>query len=260
MKFPLLVDGCLGDFFAIESQLSLETKNQIDAIFYFGTKVRIYPKMKSLCSLCFPNMEKFQTFWSKSTSLNNRHRQKQELVQSTVHALPNSLNRTLNHVVYERQLPAVYKHSTFLATKLTNVSELPKFAFIHSRSNGRNFTQKEWHIIKLLLKNRNLTGIVFGTHDEPLLPSHCLSMIGKTTLFEAIEFLKKAEMFIGISSCFSILAAKIFSEEKLIIRTTNRNVYFNHLGSTFYSPHQRQGESFSFLYLNSLETKEYKLL
>jgi len=247
----IFIDGRIGDFFAIDSLLCLEQKEQVSSVYYFESETKPYSDfIKSLFSFCFPNMENFFII-----KYSNR-KEEEKLIKEIDENLNFSLDFTIPNIVYHNPLPAIYQHSTFLESSLTNVeSNLPNdFAFIHSRSQGegRSFTKIEWDYIIRLLECRGLKGLVFGTCEEPLLPHCCTSMIGDTTLFDSIEILKKAKMFIGISSCFAILASKIFSEDDLRIRTTNENVYFNHLGSIFYAPHKRIGDAFSFLHLNSL--------
>jgi hypothetical protein len=114
-----------------------------------------------------------------------------------------------------------FQHSSFLTKTLADITQfnLKNFVFVHPKSKGKNLGG---------LKIRFIEPLVFvGTQQ---VECSGLNLIGKTTLFEAIELLKSAKHFVGINSSFAVLAAKHFDYQNLHIKicsNTNCKFYYN---------------------------------
>jgi hypothetical protein len=143
--------------------------------------------------------------------------------------------------------------SSFLTNALDcpDPGELPdSFVFIHGSTPfnsasiraRRDLTPPEWGAIVDRLEARDEVGLVVNsagaTHPgHPRLVDHS----GRTTIAQAIEILKRADGYVGIDSCFAILAAQLFKPEDLVIRT--RNPWVVAQAWWHYPPH----ETFPFL-------------
>jgi hypothetical protein len=143
--------------------------------------------------------------------------------------------------------------STFLKHQLTDIShfDLPD-DFIYCQGSTpfntpeqreqRDLKPIEWEVINTRLERDNKVALVL---DEPRgihPPKHkrLIDLVGKTTLLEAIEILKRASGFWGIASCICTLAAQLFDKDDLYIKgpemwfQCNRNVYLMpHIDTNF---------------------------
>jgi|688.fasta_scaffold90150_2 hypothetical protein len=116
-----------------------------------------------------------------------------------------------------------------------------KCNIIHSGINKcrltRNFLNTDYENIYNFLKNNNLFGVIISS-KEIIVPSEFsnlfINLSCKTTLLESIEILKVCNYYIGIDGLFSIVASKIFSEDKIFIKSNNKHLYENSM--VYYFP------------------------
>ena len=116
-----------------------------------------------------------------------------------------------------------------------------KCNILHSGINKckltRNFLNIDYQNIYNFLKNNNLFGVIISS-KEIIVPSEFsnlfINLSCKTTLLEAIEILKVCNYYIGIDGLFSIVASKIFAEDKIFIKSNNKHLYENSM--VYYFP------------------------
>jgi hypothetical protein len=104
---------------------------------------------------------------------------------------------------------------------------------------------EEWAPILDRLEQRNTFGLILNIPGgRSSVPTHprIIDWTGRTSLPQAIEILKRAKGYIGVDSCLAILAAELFEDSDLMIRTNNPYVY--RYPWLHYSPQT----DFSFLY------------
>lgn len=107
--------------------------------------------------------------------------------------------------------------------------------------NKRVFVEIDWdNTLKILSKN-NLKGVVVGI--EPLSEKYknsplLIDITCKTNILESFEILKNAIGYIGIDSCFSVIASKLFEKNNIFIKSIHshsinwKNVYFHNKNFT----------------------------
>jgi hypothetical protein len=112
-------------------------------------------------------------------------------------------------------------------------------------SCDRWIRDEEWNSVLDRLEEWGLPGLVVNLPGgKATVPDHpsLLNWSGRTTMPQAVEILKRASGYLGVDSCFAILAAQLFGPDRLAIRTNNPYVIeYPHL---HYPPHT----DFAFLY------------
>ncbi len=133
--------------------------------------------------------------------------------------------------VFPKLKPEDYNGSSFLKNTLCNLDvSLPELFFVicpygTGKHENRNFNPQDWSIVVDFLKKRNLTGIILNDRIQSVaIHDNLVDLSGKTSLLEAIEILKRAAGYIGVDSSLSVLAAKLFATENIVIKTTNMHV------------------------------------
>lgn len=94
--------------------------------------------------------------------------------------------------------------------------------------NKREFIEIDWLNTIEMLTKENTLGVVIGTLDIPdeyKKNSYLINMTGQTNIVQGFEVLKHAIGYIGIDTCYSIIASKIFPVERCIIKSVNINEY-----------------------------------
>jgi hypothetical protein len=125
---------------------------------------------------------------------------------------------------------APFYGSSLLYQSLADISKfnLPeKFIFCHTtpanRENSptRVFSDADWMKVRDISKSRNLPVVVVG-HDRTAVPDFVIDLRNKTSICEAFEILKHATMFVGIASCFAVMAAKFhFADEDMVVKVND---------------------------------------
>ena len=116
-----------------------------------------------------------------------------------------------------------------------------KCNFIHSGINKckltRNFLNIDYENIYNFLEKNNLFGVIISS-KEIIVPSNFsnlfINLSCKTTLLESIEILKNCNYYMGIDGLFSIIASKIFTQDKIFIKSNNKHLYENNM--VYYFP------------------------
>lgn len=105
----------------------------------------------------------------------------------------------------------------------------------------------------MTLDKYDLSGVVLCREKTPV-PSHLrlLDMQGRTTITEAVELLKGAAGYLGIDSWASVLAAKLFSPNRVRVKClpTSHGYSWRHV---YYAPKTE----FSFL-VRTLDVPEWQ--
>jgi ADP-heptose:LPS heptosyltransferase len=141
-----------------------------------------------------------------------------------------------------------YTDSSFLKHTLCDVSKfvLPEnYALICPYSNdkriiGRDFDEQDWSGCTAILKRLGLDGVVINDNDE-FVPEGLTNLSCQTSILESVEILKKSKAYIGVDSCLSVLAAKLFKQPNLLIKCKNQQCYDNAM--CYFAPHNE----FSFM-------------
>ena len=127
-----------------------------------------------------------------------------------------------------------YNNSSFLKHNLAQISnfDLPeKYLCIcpfstDKRISTRDFDSNDWHECVKFLKKTKLKGVVLneGFDVVPECPE-LINLSNKCDLSESVEILKSSVGYVGIDSCLSVLAAKLFQGDFLIVKTRNDHCF-----------------------------------
>lgn len=234
----ILLTGGIGDFFAIESLMTESEANSVEHIFYATRQEGTIRELLKGYPMIFPNLREqislFNAFTEPYTdlfSIGNRNKLK---------SLPLLVNGVDIDSIADFSMIVIgtefmngkrsHKGSSFLfheVVKIKNLLPSRDFVFIHPYSNNaptncRDLSQSEWDAVLIYLNRRNLVGLVVNQGNASP-PSHksIIDMTNKVNILEAIQILKESRAFIGASSCFSVLAAKIHSPNNLFVKGHN---------------------------------------
>lgn len=100
----------------------------------------------------------------------------------------------------------------------------------------RRMSKRDWeYVLQRLDKDKGMHLVVVDADraDEPPQHDRIISLVGKTTVAESIELLKKSSGYIGIDSWLSLLAAQQLKPRQLLIKLVNyhgkfwRDIYWH---------------------------------
>jgi hypothetical protein len=247
----VFISGGIGDVFAVESHLTEDERKTITTIFY-GTQ-KADPIIKLFTAL--PNYTRlkqqsqiwsdFSRFWCFYT-LN-------ECVTRIITAgrgCPESLKESRDLGIMPRFSDIKsgrmkYTGSSFLKHKLTDISRfnLPqKYIAVcpystDKRVGDRDFNGSDWVACLEILDLMGMKGVILNKgSDNPFITPQLVNLGNNTEITEAVEILKGASGYIGIDSSLSVLAAQLFVEPNLLIKSRNQHLYSNM--DCYYAPHK----------------------
>lgn len=107
------------------------------------------------------------------------------------------------------------------------------------RHPERDFNDQDWEYVKAFLTKRKCFGIVLNIGDDQI-PDHPLiiNLTNKTSFLESVEILKQAKGYVGIDSSLSVLAAKMFKQPAIAIKSNNSHCYT--WAGVYYAPQIEQ--------------------
>jgi len=228
----IFLTGGIGDIFAIDSFLSDDIKSNIETICYATKQSQVLQKLFSVLP-CY-NIKKHVVVWddfserpyiANKADCQSDHPEFLNAVDFGIFTIFPQF--AAGHVAYNK--------SSWLNYKLSDISiDLPiEYVVIcpYASSNfrnldgsiyegvSRNLLTSDWEEVIRFLERKKITGVVLNDKREPV-PDHpsIIDCSGQTDIFESIEILKKGKYFIGADSSFSILAAKLFDVQHLMIK------------------------------------------
>jgi hypothetical protein len=217
----------LGDFALIESHMSESERDSIEEILY-GFFDKQSQALRDLIEAC----PRFDHVRHGYLSYPTERRKGYESTYA---------NAGILHL-------KTFTGSSFLKYPLTeDLPELPeRFDFVNvdtalnlkSHRRTRDIHPDEWPAILKRLEDRQTCGVLVGISTEGALPesTSLIDLRGKTTILQAVEILKRSSGYLGIDSCFSVLAAQLHQPKDLLIRTLNPNLQYR--ACEFFAPHQ----------------------
>ncbi len=204
----ILLTGGIGDIFAVESFMSNSEKSRIEGIYYASRAADILESLFRSISFAFPKLKEHTILSRSLKTYYNKLQVERDF--GPVDAEDFSINRIFNQ-------QRCYNSSSFLKRPLAEIERLKeKYVVICPMSstwgsaNRRNFNDNDWSDCLNVLEKIDLYGLVLYS-GEGNIPKHrkIINFQNKTNIFESIEYLKYSEGYIGIDSCFSVLAAKL---------------------------------------------------
>jgi len=235
----IFITGGIGDVFALESYLTDEMRNKLTTICYATRQQKsIMPLFADNPS--FPLLKNHITVWNDFSNFWAFH-SKQECerkLRAAGRDFPNEFVLSDDWSIAKifpqiQQGKRAYNQSSFLKRELCTVPALvpDKYVVIcpcstDKHGGKRDFSVEDWDAVLLYLSKTGRLGVILNNGQDIMPKSHNLiDLSNKTTMFESIEILKHGDFYIGIDSCLSILAARHFPPNKIMIKSTNTQFY-----------------------------------
>lgn len=234
----VLVTGGIGDVFAVESFLTDEQRKAVKKVYYAtraaGSLIGVWPPGAEHVVLYDDFDDLLFAFHSKAE------------VAFHLDSPPEDWPRTTDWSIigaFDRLQHSPCNGSGFLRDdRDLSAFDLPEryvVVFPHSdndpKMTDRNFTKEDWDETAAFLNDKGLRGVVLGTSGRPAPTCWTfIDLIGKTTLAESLTILKGAAGYVGIDSCLSVLAAKLFGE---MICVKSRSEHVHRWKHVYYAPH-----------------------
>lgn len=242
----ILITGGLGDFLAVDSFLPNEQKSKIKKIILATKAGNFIKSLFNLKNKYYCNLKKIQILdynFLKNPAFHS--------LEITKYYIP--LSKKFWENVYDGSISNVFKlirkkelkyqESSFLKLNI-NIRKfnLPNnyFTILPCSSNKindfRNFDDNDWEYLIHFLKMNKKIGICLGTENKKIpKDNYLINLTKETSVLESIEILKKSKGYIGIDSWLSVLSPKIFSKNKIYIKSNSKhcfkfsNIYFKPL-------------------------------
>lgn len=250
----ILLTGGVGDVFTVESLMTDSERESIQCIYY---ATRAYKPCLDLFENLpnFPELKKQTVIWkdfSRIFAFNSKKHLTDKLCAYQTNALQDIARKLMEPIedysiqkIFPEDRP--YTYSTFIKYPIADITKfrLPtNYYCICPYSNNdkrdirRDYDHFDWGQTLKILKERNVFGVVINVGEEsvPIDPS-LINLSNRTSIRDAIEVIKKAKGYIGIDTAFSVLAAKVFPPENIIVKCLNdhcfkwAHVYFKPLTS-----------------------------
>jgi hypothetical protein len=234
----ILLTGGLGDVLAIEAFFSDGLRNKLQTICYATQKsamihscFKALPNYKATPIIVWSEFNNFWCFYTKEevqAKFNGKGgRPPTEFYFSQDYSINTIFPRIRN-----RDL--AYNGSSFVNHKLTDITDLKLPAryltvapYSSDKRNGeRDFKEDDWNELLKYANQHQLPLVVLNDKAEQV-PSDPLitDLSGRTTVVQALEVVKAGCGYVGIDSSVSVIAAKLFTKDKLAVRSRNGHCY-----------------------------------
>lgn len=240
--------GGIGDVLALEPYFSDMLRSHLHTIHYATSKYKMirqvfqalpnYPRLMHHVVL-WEDFSKFWCFHTKNEVIEKDIAHRVNKRKPVRPPIPENFAESEDWSIVPkfqkiREKKLVYGTSSVAQYPLCDIQHIAlpsQFACItpcstDKRAAGRDFHDGDWDITIQYLIDNNLYGVVLNTGaDEIPVHNRIVDLSNKTTMLEAIEILKKAACFIGVDSCLSIVAAKLFTPDRLTVKSINQHFY-----------------------------------
>lgn len=244
----ILLTGGLGDVLAIESFFSDGLRNTLKAICYATHKsamiqscFKAVPTYNLNHIIVWSDFQHFWCFYSKEDVQSRMAARRERAVPEFYLSQDFSINNIFPRI---RSKDMLYNGSSFVKHKLADISRfnLPKRYLTiapyssDKRNAERDFKDDDWNDL-LRYANQHALPLVILNDKAEKVPEDPLviDLSGKTTVIQAMEVVKGGCGYVGIDSSVSVIAAKVFTADKLAIRSRNGHCYAHQ--DIYYAPH-----------------------
>lgn len=254
-QFPLapdngiLLTGGIGDIITLESFFTEEQRQSLKTI-YYATRAQRRAQELFASLKCYPSLQAHVILWDDFSKIFAFHNKKE--CQSYLHAkrsLPPNWNGIADWSIQARFTQINngnlrYNGSSLLKQKLCDVGsfQLPEkyvaicpYTINDKRNPNRDFDDQDWLNVIDQLRIMGMHGVVLNIgSDRVPNDTSLINLTNKTSILQSVEILKGAKGYIGIDSCLSVLAAKLFDPPFLFIKTQNAHcLNYKHI---YYAP------------------------
>jgi hypothetical protein len=239
MKNTVLLTGGIGDVFTIESHWTDEQRASLETILYATHK---QPMIQALFEALpnYPNLKNHKVVWADFKDF-WCFCYKDEVIRKLEPDAPADLRNCEDWGIIPK-FPLIgagvikFNGSSFLRHKLTDISHFclpPNYVTLQpystdKRVGARDYNDADWCATLYWLTKRNLKGVVINKGDEKVPENpNIIDLSNKTNVLEAVEVLKGSRGYIGIDSWLCVLAAQLFEDDFLAIKSHNGHCYEN---------------------------------
>lgn len=231
-KKSILLTGGIGDVIALECYMPVSTRTNIGSIYYATRAQKGIQELFQAANIAaehVPIWDDFSevfAFYSKIECGDNFQNLPLDWPRVTDWSIACRFQE-----IEDGRYP--YHQSTFIKHRLANVDrfQLPKRYVVivpssdnDPRMQDRNFSDQDWNAVFAFLEQRRIAGVVVN-HGNPTGRDGLIDLSNQTTLPEAVEITKGAEGYIGIDSCLSVVAAKLFRPPWIQIKSRNPHLF-----------------------------------
>ena len=233
MSAVLLTCG-LGDFVAIDSFLTEGERLSVDTI-HWATRAR--KALEAMVPFVFPNAQvhiierdDFGAPFTPDFCVSSRDELPNlppDVIDMSVANVAADVRAGARAYTGSRFVERTVTAATFAA--LERVYALPpRYMVVHpfsenARTAERDLTQEEWLAVQRYAAERDLCMVVLNQGGERLQNSTAavLDLSDRTGILEAIEITKHAEVFLGCSSVFAAIAAKVLPQPRVFVKANH---------------------------------------
>ena len=215
----ILLTAGIGDAIALEAMLIPKEREELTEIHYACPAA----KEVSLLFRSLPGYPNLKTHVLHPTG--DKAHYSRASVEAVTGPLPGVEDWSINRI-FPQGRP--FTSSSLLAGRLADV-KLPSRPYVvvsaastWGRWPGRDLDAEDWKTCLGILEKRDLLGIVLLRERRPV-PVHprLLDWQGRTDICESVEVVKGAVGYLGIDSCWSVLAAKLFPASRMWIKSNS---------------------------------------
>lgn len=244
----LLLTGGIGDVITVESYMAPAFRESLHSLYLATPQAdNIKTLFEALPAHVFPNLESIEVIPVDFSPPFNCIVMKQQLwhylackgqrVDWLAHVADGSIIKVFADV---RSGKLQYQGSSFASNYLAELPALPtEYAAIHPASvdnvQQRSFTDQDWDATRQYLKQQNLRGVVIGRNVE--VPHGFINMVGKTSIPEAVEIVRRAKAYVGIDSYASVIASKVLTSVQIKVKSLHQRYLLPH-AAIYYAPHK----------------------
>lgn len=241
----ILLTGGLGDVLAIEAFFSDGLRNKLQTICYATHKsaliqscFKAVPTYTAEPIIVWSDFKNFWCFYSKA-EIQAKLGSRRAPVEFYM-AQDYSINAVFPRI---RTKDLAYNGSSFVNHTLADISHfaLPKLYLTVSpyssdkRNAERDFKEDDWNDLLRYARQHALPLVVLNDKQEKIPADPLITNLScKTTVVQALEVVKQGCGYVGIDSSVSVIAAKVFTKDRLAVRSRNGHCYNNQ--DIYYAP------------------------
>ena len=230
----ILITGAIGDFITVESYIPEKELKKIRKVYLASPKSKFLIHLFKLLPY-WKDME-VEVIWDDWTNL--PYIEGKEQLTGLLKDKPKNWQKVTDYsifTVFKDGLLSNFKQSSFIKNKVSEIKQIlpDKFIVINPNSVFRSPNSRkdiepiEWANIKNYLAQTDQYAVVLGIHEDSYqIPndSRIINLMSKTSVEESIEIIKIANGYIGIDSFLSVLAAQLFTADKILIKSLSPHV------------------------------------
>lgn len=246
-KDAVVFTGGVGDILTIDSYLTPEERASVKKIYWATKAQKLTRQLFKTVSDFYPNLKTHVNAWSQfdlfhcfgEASWLHKFRKPPTGYNK---AQDLSIKHVFKEIISQKTL---FQGSCLLQSNCADIERfnLPKDYIClcpgsNNYSDVRDFSVEEWYSVLKWLKHTGQVGVIIGPPEMrvPFTVKWAINLVGKVSMPESVEILKRAYGYIGIDTWLSVLAAQLFPANRLMVKSNNAHLFV--YKSIYYAPHE----------------------